>query len=378
MLQGGEGEPSWRACTLSLVRVSGLRCVRCRSEGLQPSPNGRTQHGLALPGTFGLRSTYSAFSSSRLVGRSKPATWPVAAATPRRRLVLSLAPDALESVVTASSVSPAAVNLARDTGHVWTRYGHGIPFIITAPSAPSWSTSLAMFNLSCRCRTSSSSRPSEPDSNSGPASCSPSRRRRKVHTRLSRMVGKSSRSARRSSRSPTISFSEEWCRHRDRLRAAGARSEGTHGSIKIASRAGTNTVWWTGNEKEAIGTEEAGNLADAWVKNVYPGVVWRIEEWLEDAWVVHAPVGSFRPNGFGLHDTIGNVAEWCRDEWGGYDVDVDAGDGRRKASDPRSRVNRGGSYLSSAAYARSARRKRTTPQARHMYIGVRPARIITE
>ena len=32
----------------------------------------------------------------------------------------------------------------------------------------------------------------------------------------------------------------------------------------------------------------------------------------EDGWRATAPVGSFEPNGFGLHQTAGNVWEWCR------------------------------------------------------------------
>ena len=102
------------------------------------------------------------------------------------------------------------------------------------------------------------------------------------------------------------------------------------------------------------------------------------EDWLEDGWAVHAPVGSFRPNACSLHDTIGNVWEWCRDAAGGYDADVNPGDGLRKVTGARSRVNRGGSFSFTAAYARSALRYYSTPESRSYNLGVRPARVITE
>ena len=151
----------------------------------------------------------------------------------------------------------------------------------------------------------------------------------------------------------------------------------TEAQWEYATRAGTNTVWWTGNDKESIGVERAGNLADGWAKRKGEPGEWGYEEWLEDGWIVHAPVGSFSANGFGLHDVIGNVFEWCRDGYGLYDLDVEPGDGLRKVTAPHLRVRRGGSYNICAGSAHSAYRIANPPDYRFGN-GVRPARVITD
>ncbi len=152
----------------------------------------------------------------------------------------------------------------------------------------------------------------------------------------------------------------------------------TEAQWEHAARAGSNTVWWTGNEKESIGLMRAGNLADGWSKNRGAPATWLYEDWLEDGWAVHAPVGSFSPNAFGLHDVIGNVWEWCRDGFGDYDRDVEPGDGFRKVLGGHIRTLRGGSFRSTAAYARSSVRSSYAPEVRVNVLGVRPARVISE
>jgi formylglycine-generating enzyme required for sulfatase activity len=94
--------------------------------------------------------------------------------------------------------------------------------------------------------------------------------------------------------------------------------------------------------------------------------------------VFHAPVGSFRPNAFGLHDVHGNAYEWVHD---GFLFDAYAG--RASVHDPfvapesaHDRVGRGGDYEGNAALARSAERGGGAPEYRSPRMGLRPARSI--
>ncbi len=149
----------------------------------------------------------------------------------------------------------------------------------------------------------------------------------------------------------------------------------TEAQWEFAARAGTATVWWTGAEKESV--EGAANLADSFCKRNGGPSTWVYEDWLDDGYVVHAPVGTYRPNAFGLHDVIGNVWEWCGDAYGRYEVPVAPGDGARQVPNPRLRVARGGSFLGRAVRGRSASRNDSTGEIRSHDFGLRPARSLT-
>jgi formylglycine-generating enzyme required for sulfatase activity len=88
---------------------------------------------------------------------------------------------------------------------------------------------------------------------------------------------------------------------------------------------------------------------------------------------MHAPVGSFLPNPFGLHDVHGNVMEWCRDPFGRYSVGVEPRTGARRAREQGVFPQRGGSFNTRAALARSSFRIGGERGNKGGYLGVRPA-----
>ena len=157
----------------------------------------------------------------------------------------------------------------------------------------------------------------------------------------------------------------------DRLLTRHGMALPTEAQWEYGCRGGTTTPW----NVELADLRKVANVADADAKRAAPS--WNCETW-SDGHVVHAPVGSFGANGFGLFDVHGNVWEWCRDHYSDYGSER-SGDGLRPDSADRSalRVYRGGSFGIPAAYARSANRYLLAPSIRGDDLGLRPARLIT-
>lgn len=92
-----------------------------------------------------------------------------------------------------------------------------------------------------------------------------------------------------------------------------------------------------------------------------------------DGFVNSAPVGSFKPNAFGVHDMIGNMGEWTADCATPSYVGMRR-DGTSKTPDCTKRMVRGGSWGTQPRQLRSAERIRYSPTDIDDSIGIRVAK----
>ncbi|MHC4478637.1 MAG: SUMF1/EgtB/PvdO family nonheme iron enzyme [Planctomycetota bacterium] len=122
----------------------------------------------------------------------------------------------------------------------------------------------------------------------------------------------------------------------------------TEAEWEYACRAGTTTNYYTGDVLTKEYTNKPGNS----------GLV-----------KTRINVGKTLANPWGLHDTHGNVEEWCYDWYGPYT----AGDAVDPVgyADGDFKVSRGGSYGTYAYFLRSANRLGTLPNERQWLIGFR-------
>lgn len=139
----------------------------------------------------------------------------------------------------------------------------------------------------------------------------------------------------------------------------------TEAEWEYACRAGTRTPYFWG-EKPA-GAKAYANLFDrsaarAHVRRGEPA------PW-DDGFPTTSPVKSFKPNGFGLYDMIGNVWEWCQDWYGPHpSIALFDPEGPQQGQE---RVLRGASWHDGPEKARSFSRAGMAPGRSDGHIGFR-------
>ena len=144
---------------------------------------------------------------------------------------------------------------------------------------------------------------------------------------------------------------------------------------EYAARAGTDTAWYWGSIEDGFGLPSGclhANTHDQSSKLSRPDYAWLAHP-CDDGFTYTAPVGSFKPNAFGLYDMLGNVAEWVEDCNIHYkDAPTDGSAGT--SNDCEQRLTRGGAWLDGPTWVRSAFRHPRTPTYANYTVGFRVAR----
>ena len=130
---------------------------------------------------------------------------------------------------------------------------------------------------------------------------------------------------------------------------------------EYAARAGSTSEYYWGDTPS--GSYANGNEHFDWPNDGYKG-----ESKFSG---LTAPVGSYKPNAFGLYDMIGNVWEWTEDCWNDSYTGAPTDGSVWQSGDCAQRVLRGGSWVYSPLGLRSAFRGGDTASDRSYSVGFR-------
>ena len=129
------------------------------------------------------------------------------------------------------------------------------------------------------------------------------------------------------------------------------------------ARAGTKTIRFWGDAEEGCEFANGADLditPEAFLEEMQARQTkivlpenWKVAN-CHDGFATSAPVGSFRPNAYGIYDILGNVAEWVEDCWNNSYINAPTDGSSRLYGDCDRPILRGASYYDMPIYLRSS------------------------